>query len=481
MAQNKVLKAGLGYTIGNYMLKGLSFISIPIYTRLLSTSDYGRFNNFLTYGNIFFIVVGLAIHSSYKSARYRYKLRSEGAQEGTDYYTYASASILFLLACAVIWLLVANIFASTLSNWLDMDRISLNLLIIYSTAAALIMCFNTDVSIDYEYKKFLVVSGFNAIGTILLSVALLLTVFMHQRYMGMILGASLPSILASFYVVGYFFKRAKPKNIITFMKWGVVYSLPIVPHGLSQIVLNQFDRIMITKLVSAAATGIYSFAYNIYSILAVTFNSLDNVWSSWFYEQMRARNYKGIKKFSSIYMGLMFVFAAGVILVSPEVVMILGQKNYWVAKYVAIPVVTGGYFAFLYTIPAGVEYYHAKTVWIALGTATAAILNVSLNFVFIPRYGYVAAGYTTLVTYILYFVFHFFIAWRIQGWNLFSISVIIGCFVGIIIVSVISLLFINTWTVRWLIAFIMVGLTIWYEEKNVGLIKILKFPHQKEL
>ncbi|NRO16984.1 hypothetical protein IMAU40093_01475 [Lactobacillus helveticus] len=54
MKNNKVLKAGFGYTIGNYLLKGLSFVSIPIYTRLLSTSSYGAFNNFLTYEKYIF-------------------------------------------------------------------------------------------------------------------------------------------------------------------------------------------------------------------------------------------------------------------------------------------------------------------------------------------------------------------------------------------------------------------------------------------
>ena len=83
--QSKVIKAGLGYTIGNYLLKGISFISVPIYTRLLSTSDYGLFNNFLTYNGILFILIGCAIHGSYKSARFRYKVPSEGADKGLLY------------------------------------------------------------------------------------------------------------------------------------------------------------------------------------------------------------------------------------------------------------------------------------------------------------------------------------------------------------------------------------------------------------
>ena len=67
-AGNRVLKAGIGYTIGNYLLKGLSFFTIPIFTRLLTTQDYGKYNVFLSYENIIFVLIGFAIHSSYTEA-----------------------------------------------------------------------------------------------------------------------------------------------------------------------------------------------------------------------------------------------------------------------------------------------------------------------------------------------------------------------------------------------------------------------------
>ena len=49
MENSKVVKAGAGYIVGNYMLKGLSFLTIPIFSRLMSTSDYGLYNMFLAF------------------------------------------------------------------------------------------------------------------------------------------------------------------------------------------------------------------------------------------------------------------------------------------------------------------------------------------------------------------------------------------------------------------------------------------------
>ena len=72
MSSDKVIKAGIGYTIGNYLLKGLSFLSVPVFSKLLSTTEYGRYSTFVAYEAILFVLIGAAIHSSYKNARYKY-------------------------------------------------------------------------------------------------------------------------------------------------------------------------------------------------------------------------------------------------------------------------------------------------------------------------------------------------------------------------------------------------------------------------
>ena len=45
--------------------------------------------------------------------------------------------------------------------------------------------------------------------------------------------------------------------------------------------------------------------------------------------------------------------------------------------------------------------YYKKTPTIMISAVTAAVVNVVLNFIFIARYGYMAAAYTTLVAYIV--------------------------------------------------------------------------------
>ncbi len=476
MAENtKVVKAGIGYVIGNYLLKGLNFLMVPVFSRLMSTADYGIYNTFTAYEAILYILMGYAIHSSYKNALYKFGTVENGVERGKDYHTYVSSTIVLLLVSAVVWFAAFFLLSGNLTEWLGLDYPSLLLLLIYSFSGAILACYNAHVGLKYQYKNFLTVAAFNAVSSIGLSILLMFTAFPEHRYMARMIGTTVPIAMIAVFVIFKFLRKSKPGNYKPFLSWGLKYSLPVVFHGISQVVLAQFDRIMITRMIDAASTGIYSFAYNIYGIINVTALSLDNVWNPWMYEQMAAKRYDNIKKKSSLYILLMMLFSVGVMLISPELVKLLGDREYWSASYSVIPIVAGGFFAFLYTIPASVEFYYEKTKFVAMGTFAAAVINIALNYIFMKQFGYIAAAYTTLFTYILYFVFHYLIARKIHGSCLFSTKIIVGGSALVLAVAGLSLLLMDLVVVRWILAVGAAVLLVVTEERKIGFSKkILK-------
>lgn len=465
----KALKAGIGYTLGNYLLKGLSFLTLPLFTRLLTTSDYGRFSVFLSYEAVLSIILGLAIHSSYKNAKLKYK--------GAKYNDYIASSIFLIIINTLLIFIIVNVFAVPLSNFLELNRVSINILVLYSYAGAILACFNSYIVLEYRYKSYLFISALNALGNIILSVLLIVFVFDHNRYYGRLIGNFLPLFIISIVLTILLLKNGSIKNVKSYWKWGIFYSLPIIPHGLSQIILSQFDRIMILKMIGSREAGIYSFSYICFSLVAVTTSSLDGAWTPWFYEQMEKRNFETIKKKSSIYMLFMFMFFSTVILICPEIIKIAGSSEYWEAVYCVIPLVAGGFFSFLYNFPAGVEYYHEKTKFIMVGTLCAALINIVLNYIFISHNGYIAAAYTTLTTYILYFLFHYGLAKKIQGSSLFSSKLILVLALGVLCISFISFFFLSKAFIRWLLALLEIGAFIFIEEMKLGYIyaRVKKF------
>ncbi|SFB19260.1 Membrane protein involved in the export of O-antigen and teichoic acid [Acetitomaculum ruminis DSM 5522] len=462
---NKVIKAGAGYIIGNYLLKGITFLSAPIFSRLMTTSDFGDFSNYTSYEAIFYIIVGLALHSSLNNAKYKY---------GEKFNEYISSLVLLIILSTLGWLFIGNIFFPFYKDAFDFNRLVLNILIIHCMGSSLFQFYNIYASLSYSFQNYLKLTSINAISNMGLSIILMLTVLKSDVLFARIIGMALPIILIGCYIILFFFKLGKPVINFDYWKYGTIYSLPIIPHGISQIILSSFDRIMIKKMVNSDAAGIYSFSYVIYSLFNVTANSLQNVWKPWIYEKMNAKDYATIKKQSNVYALGMALFTILIILVSPEIIRILGDKAYWDSADCVIPVILGGYFAFMYTLPSQIEYFYEKTKFIAIGTVSAAVLNIVLNYIFISRFGYIAAAYTTLVTYFLYFSFHFFLAKRIHGSSLFSFKGLYGVSLVTVAIGLGTILIKDLLIVRWIMALIVGCLSLYWSEKHFLLLTKVK-------
>lgn len=464
--ESKVIKAGIGYTVGNYLLKGLSFLTVPVFSRLLSPADNGIFNTYLAYQTILFLLVGMALHTSLKNAKYKYE---------ENFAAYNSCCILLVIINLIFWFVLANLCYPIYGTWLGFSRTIVNLLLIDSFGTALILFFNSYVGLYYRYTSFLKISAFNALSNFGLSVFFILTIFKKDAATGRIFGNALPLAVISVVLIGYFWKQSRPKWNKNYAGFALRYSLPMIPHGISQVVLSQFDRIMIKSMIGEWEAGIYSFGYTIFSIINVTMTSLDNVWGPWFYERMKDEDYEGIKKNASKYAFGMLLFSVLVMFGAPELVKILGTKAYYDAMYSVIPIVAGGYYMFLYLFPSYVEYYHEKTKYIAVGTGLAAIVNVILNVICIRRFGYLAAAYTTMVTYLLYFLFHYVIAWRIRKESLFDTKRLF-IYIGLaFFAALVALALIGHWLIRWgIIVVLGIYFIVWLEREFDVVAKLKK-------
>ena len=93
----------------------------------------------------------------------------------------------------------------------------------------------------------------------------------------------------------------------------------------------------------------------------------------------------------------------------PEVIKIFTDSEYWGGTPLIYIVIMGYYFVYLYTFPANFQFYSKQTKFIAMGTITAALVNIGLNFVFIQYIGMYGAALATLISYIVLFSMHFMI------------------------------------------------------------------------
>ena len=202
---------------------------------------------------------------------------------------------------------------------------------------------------------------------------------------------------------------------------------------------------MITKICGAGDNALYSVAYSCGHMVTLLMTSMNNAFAPWLGDRLIEKDYSQIRKVSKYYMMLSCVLAIGMMLLAPEILMVMGGKSYLEAIYVIPPVAMGCVAQFIYTLFVNVEQFKKKTVGMAFASVAAALLNYILNAIFIPKFGYIAAAYTTLVGYLFLLAIHMILVKRIGYSKTYSYSFVITfVFVMIAITIGINVLYVNS-------------------------------------
>lgn len=442
MSKKKYFRASTCYFIGNIFDKALAFITVPIYTRLLSTTEYGLLATYLSWASIITIVITLSAGSSIRTAIYDYKDDIDG---------YLSSIFMFSTVCGfVISVCVILLF-----------RIIKSTEPIYVIGCVCICAFGNSVlgtiqlryMMEVKYVKRTVIQCMPNVLTVILSVFLIQNLS-NERHLGKLYAHTIVSLLFATGFIVLYLIRGKRIYSIEYWKYAATFSLPLIFHSLSNVILSQADRTMLTKMTSATETAIYSIAYQFGMIpLAIT-TTLENIWIPWFTDRLSHGDKISVNKMGEKYIMIATLLCVETLLVSPEVLKVMTTPDYYKGVYTIPPIVLATFFMFLTSVSIDFEYYLKKTRIIAMNTLVAAIINITLNALFIPMYGSVAAGYTTLISYLISFLMHYLYTRRMDM-DLFSFNIYIKPISIMIVAAVISNAYMNNCSIRWLAAFLM--------------------------
>ena len=181
---------------------------------------------------------------------------------------------------------------------------------------------------------------------------------------------------------------------------------------------------------------------------------------------MNEEDYDNLNVFSKDYINLICYAMVGIIMIAPELMKFMSTSDYYEGISVLPLLVLADFFAFAYTFYVNVEYYYEKTKFITVNTVIAAALNIVLNYIFIPRYGYFAAAFTTFVSYVVSFTLHYMYAKKLNR-ALFNIQSFVRPLVILSIFNVVFYLFIDNFVYRWLILFCFIVMMFFRERKRI--------------
>ncbi|MEN8879606.1 MAG: oligosaccharide flippase family protein [Polaribacter sp.] len=378
----------------------IGFIALPFYTRLLSPSDFGIMSVFISFVTLLSVILGLGI----RGAILRYFYEDKG-----DFYDFFNTNITLSFIIGFILILGFFFFGKTIQSFFEIPLTLLYYGVIISFFTVFIQLYQAYL----QASKKSVVLSFQKIIQVVIGVGfsvLIMYYLAEEKYYGRayaMLASVLVLTIIIFYRIRFFFSFSLKKKYIVY---SLSFGLPIVLHLISQNILTTFDQVMINNILGEKETGLYSIAYRIgmiqNSIVAATLVA----WTPIFYKNINLKKYLDNNSLTKKYIIIITFITLSLILFSKEILTIFADESYHEALPV-IPIVVIGYFLFfLYSIYVVHSFYMKKTKFITFTTILVGTINVSLNFLLIPIYGYIGAAWSTLISYLILFLIHFIIS-----------------------------------------------------------------------
>lgn len=391
-----VSKATIWFMVCSIIQKGLSFITTPIFTRLMTQEQFGVYSVYTSWVQV------LTILSSF---RLDYSVFNKGMSkypEDRDGYT---SSMLGLTSVITTVLFVIYLcFHKKINAMTELGTVIMIALFVELFSHLAMSFWSLRERYEFRYKAVVLYTVLMAVVSSVAGVAAV--ALSEDKGSARILSNVAVYAIGAVGLYIVIFKRGRKFLNKDYAKFAVAFNIPLIPHYFSTYLIEQSDRIMIQKLISFEAAALYGVAYTVGGIIKIFTAALTNTLIPLQYRLLEKKDYKQLNR--TIQMVMVAVTALLVLLsaVGPEVVYILGGSEYMAAQAVIPPVAASVFFSFLYTLLANIEFFFEANKFAMKISFVGAAVNIVLNFLLIPTFGFVVAAYTTLISYMIYAVAH---------------------------------------------------------------------------
>lgn len=446
----KAVKASLWFLICSILQKGISFITIPLFTRMMTTEQYGAYSQYVSWYSILLVFTSLSLYNGvFNNALIKY----EGK---IDEYVSSMQGLI-----SIITLICFGIYLLNTNSWnkiLAMPTVMVVMLFAELLVTPSFQFWFVKKRFDYEYRAVVIVTLIKSIinpilGIVLVSIS-------DNKDVARVLSIVVVEIAFCGYLYIYQFCKGKTFCNLSYWKFAVLFNLPLIPHYLAGSILNQGDRVMIAYLVGKDEVAFYSVANSIGQVLNIVIVAITATYTPWIYKKFKQKATSDIAELTNGILYSMVAMLIIIILLGPEIIRIMASSEYAEAKYVIAPVSGSAFFILLYNMLANVEFYYGKRKYVLIGSCIAAAANIILNYVFILKYGYYAAGYTTLFCYIVYGLSHLYFGKKIarreigEQVHIYDDRTILLLSLFIVVFSSLATLLYDYYVIRYILVFV---------------------------
>ena len=396
----KIISLGSLYSLGSISQGALFVLLFPIYTSFLSPQDFGIIGLMSITVSLLTRFVSAPINSAFTRFYYapEYKEKS-----GILLFNLFLWALLIITCCAVIFWQISEYLAGIILQ----DRNLAHLLKIYALIlflqplSSLFLCLLRML----ERAKYFVCTS---ISSLLISAGLtlyLLTV-LKKGVLSLIVGNLFSLIVTVIMVLPVFIKRSTFKPSRSVLIPPLKYAYPLLLSEYSNLLIQSGDRYVLRIFNSVSMVGLYSFGYQIAGILQTALvTPLKQALQPIVLKQ--EEDPEAIRHFLRV--GATYFYLIGcaacllISLFSREILMIFARKEAFWAAWVIVPIITYSY------VQHGLGNFVGwgmglmkKSFHVSGIVLVAALVNIGLNFLFVPQWGMLGAAFATMLSYIVW-------------------------------------------------------------------------------
>lgn len=457
----EIIKAMSWYTVAKLVAILGSIAAIAVFTRLLTPDEFGQVAIYLSWVAMLTPLLSFGLSLSIPRSQIEFP---------SSLKAYALTLTIFAVAVFLAIISVLFIFNIDIQGIIGVNSILMMPLVFHILFVISGSIFIAAAQFGMEYKTVSAITLLKALGGLVLSYYFVVSA-VDDPVLARVSGLLVTELLVAVYAFRILMKTSLRLVEYRYLKFGLVYSSPFILGSVSATINSQFDRVMLANMVSNSEAGIYSLGTSIGLLSFTVWVSLRQAIVPWVYRAYSNNSFYNIRYVYSFMGWLALLATIAGMLIAKEAIIILSSREYWGATTVAIFILCSSYIQILTLNETETQMYRKRTFINSLIIVVGAVVNVSVNYIYVPEYGYNAALCSTLISCLLMHILFYY-------YNKYSIGDVVTtrygyilkitiAMTGALVVNMLSEYFI----IRYILVFLVILVMYLYVKKNIGNIR----------
>ncbi len=382
------------YGMGDVAVQLASFLLLPVYTIVLSPTEYGAIALLLIVEQVVRVVNRWGIDASFM--RFYYDCPDVAARRQL------ASTIFFFLAVASVALMAAGIAAAPyiarpLFGGDDFTTAFRIVLVTTVFGSVSFLPFHV-LRIEGRARTFVALTFANNLATLL--VKLLLVVVLRKGVIGVVLADLLVAVGLALALLPRYAALIRPVFSARVLKDCLCFGLPRVPHSFAHQVIAVADRFTLSRFAPLQQLGVYNVGASLGLGLKLFLSAFETAWAPFYFREMNAPDARQTFRTMTTYaFGFLALLVAGLAAVSHDLVRLMTMPRFYGASGIVPWIGLGVGLQGIYLLTSIGLNITKRTAYYPVATGAATVAAIGASLLLVPRYGALGAAWSNVIAY----------------------------------------------------------------------------------